>query len=148
MAVELYGEAPEDVEDIVLAWLLPLTGDPTPNPNALGADRPDGGALPFRMVTGLNTKPDPNLFYVESLVSVHTFDKTRTLAKRAAKDTQRRMDVLCDNPLSDIVMADARIANVEFCDCLERYHYEPYGVDTVRRYVARFNIGLSFVAVS
>jgi hypothetical protein len=146
MTVELYGEAPEDIEDLVLAWLLPLAGSPT----KLGAERPDvdGGELPYRLVTGLHIVPDDNLFYVEALVSVHTFDKTRTLAKRAAKDTQRRMDVLTDNPLTDIVMAGGRIANVEFCECPERYHYEPYGVDTVKRYVSRFNIGLSFVAVS
>lgn len=145
MTVELYGEAPEDVEDLVLAWLLPLAI----SPEYLGAERPDvnGGKLPFRMVTGLHTVPDPNLFYVESLVSVHTFDRTRTLAKRAARDTQRRMDVLAHNPLSDIVMSDGRIANVECVETPEWPHPEPYGVDNVKRYVARYNVGLSFVAV-
>lgn len=144
MTVQLYGEAPEDIEDLVLAWLLPLAISPA----YLGAERPDvnGGNLPFRMVTGLVTTPDDNLFYVESLVSVHTFDRTRTLAKRAGRDTDRRMEVLANNPLSDIVMGDGRLANVENLDVLEAAHYEDYKVDTVKRYVSRYRVGLSFVA--
>jgi hypothetical protein len=72
------------------------------------------------MVTGLVTTPDDNLFYVESdLVSVHTFDRTRTLAKRAGKDTDRRMEVPGQQPPSDIVMGDGRLANVDYLEVLE-----------------------------
>lgn len=141
--MQLYGSAPEDIEEIVLAWLLDLAGSPA----GLGAERPDGAPLPFRMVTGLNIKPDSNLFSADALVSVHTFDATRTLAKRAARETQRRMDVLAHNPLTDIVMADARIANIEYVDTLEWPHYEDYRADNVKRYVSRYNVGLSYVAV-
>jgi hypothetical protein len=144
VTVALYAEAPEDIEDLVLAWLLPLAGSPT----GLGAERPDGAPPLFRMVTGLVTTPDSNLFYADALVSVHTFDKTRALAKRAAKDTQRRMDELTINSLTDVVMADGRHANVDYVDTVERPHYEPYGVDTIKRYVSRYRIGLAFVAVA
>lgn len=146
MTADLHAEAPEDIEDLVLAWLLPLAG----SPDKLGAERPDvnGGNLPFRMVTGLVTTPDANLFYADALVSVHTFDKTRTLAKRAAKDTQRRMDELAINSLTDVIMADARHANVDYVDTIERPHYEPYGADNVKRYVSRYRIGLAFVAAA
>lgn len=146
MTVELYGEAPEDIEDIVLAWLLPLAISSA----YLGAERPDvnGGNLPFRMVTGLVTTPDANLFYAESLVSVHTFDRTRTLAKRAGRDTDRRMEVLGHNPFADIVMAGGRLANIETFEVVETAHYEDYKVDTVKRYVSRYRVGLSFVATS
>ena len=142
MTVELYAEAPEDIEDLVLAWLLPLAGSPT----GLGLERPDGAPLPFRLVTGLHTVDDCNLFAAESLVSVHTFAAKRTLAKRESRLTHRRMLVLAHDAMGDVVMADGRLANVDYLEVAEAPHYEDYKTDTVKRYVARYVVGISFVA--
>jgi len=148
MSVDLYTDAPEDIEDLVLAWLLPLAGSPA----GLGLERPDGGPFPFRLVTGLHTVDDCNLFTAESLVSVHTFEthpnpiRARTLAKRASRDTHQRMLLLAHDAMRDVVMADGRLANVDYLEVAERPHYEDYKTDTVKRYVGRYLVGLSFVA--
>lgn len=142
MSVELYTDAPEDIEDLVLAWLLPLAGSPA----GLGLERPDKGPLPFRLVTGLHTVDDCNLFSAESLVSVHTFESTRTLAKRESRLTHQRMLLLAHDAMSDIVMADGRLANVDYLEVAERPHHEDYRVDNVKRYVGRYVVGLSFNA--
>lgn len=146
MTADLYDQAPEDVEDIVIAWLKPSVQAP----NALGLERPDTDPpiLPFRMVTGITGVDDCNQFDSESIVSVHTFDKTRVLAKRAARDTHRRMLVLASDPLTDIVMVDGRIANIEYLDVVERPTYRDYKADNVKRYVARYRIGLEFVSTT
>jgi hypothetical protein len=148
VSVDLYLDAPEDIEDLVLAWLLPLAGSPA----GLGLEKPDGATFPFRMVTGLHTVDDCNLFASESLVSVHTFEthsnpqRARSLAKRAARDSHQRLLLLAHDAMPDVVMADGRLANVDYLEVAERPHYEDYRADNVKRYVGRYLVGLSFNA--
>jgi hypothetical protein len=119
---------------------------------AVGQTRIETDPMPFREVNVVNTAPDSNLFYADCLASVHTFHWARTPQERAdaldhAKETDRRIMLLGNNPLTDVTMPDATIANCEYLDVVEKSILRPYGVNTIHRYVGRFRYGLSFVAV-
>jgi hypothetical protein len=139
VSVELYAFAPPDVEELVIAWLTPL--------GTTSVERPAGAILPYRMVTrvaGANT----DLISDDPVVSVHTFAATRTQAKTEARNTHRRMMVLANNPMTDVVLAGGLKGNVEYLETVEGPCWQPYADNqTISRYIARYRLGLKFVAV-
>lgn len=140
-ATLLYDKAPPNSVAFVLAWLRPLVVDPT----KLGSKRwVAGGPLPYRMVNRIAGADDLITDY--PVVSVHTFAGTETDAQREADNTHRRMLMLADDPLLDVVMADASLANCEWLETLEGPRPEPYSAESVvTRLVARYQLGLHFI---
>ncbi len=130
---------------MLLSWLAPF-GDVGP---AFTEDDPQ----PFRAVSVLDVIPDDELFTETALVSVHTFCNARTPAERAqgrrdAAETDRRIMLLQRNPLLDITLPDASVANLDWLNIITKSRLQDYGVDTIHRYVARVRLGLSYVAVA
>lgn len=139
----LYDKAPPNSVAFVLAWLLPLVDSPL----KVGSKRwATGGPLPYRMVNRITGSDDLITDY--PVISVHTFAATETDAQREADKTHRRMLLLADDPLLDITMADASLANCEWLETLEGPHPEPYSAESVvTRLVARYQLGLHFTDV-
>jgi hypothetical protein len=134
---ELYAFAPPDVEELVVAWLAPL--------GPVSVERPAGAPLPFRMVNRV-AGANADLISDDPVVSVHTFAATRTAAKTEARITHRRMMVLANNPMINIVMPSGT-GNVEYLETFESPYWVDYLDKTISRYVARYRLGLKFVAV-
>jgi hypothetical protein len=143
VTVELYGSAPPNSVSFVLAWLLPLAGDP----ENLGSKRWEAGApLPYRMVRLIDGADDQISAY--PIIRVHTFAADYTTASREADATHRRMLVLADDPLTDVAMPDGSTANCEWLTA-KLPHEEPYASSAVvSRFVAEYRMGLHFGPVS
>lgn len=140
MTVELYAlDAPNAVE-FIIAWLRPL-GDPC------NATRMEGDPLPYRMVTRVAGEDDHDKFSDDAVVSVHTFAATFPAASDAADMTHRRIMVLIDDPNNDVTLIDNTIANAEYVETLQKPIHVDYEDPDVIRFVARYRLGLHFVAV-
>jgi hypothetical protein len=138
LTAELFGFAPPNSVAFVLAWLKPL--------GPLGSKRWSAGEpLPYRMVNRVGGTGD--LFSDDPLISVHTFAGSETDAAREADITHRRLLVLMNEPLTDVVMADGQLANLEYLEITEGPRREDYADTSITRYVARYRLGLHFVAV-
>ena len=132
----LYNFVPPDVEEFTIAWLAPL--------GPAGAERPAGAALPYRMVNRITGADD--LISDDPVISVHTFGASRAAAKTAAKITHRRMLLLAYDPMNDVTLAGSVLANCEYLETVEGPRWEFYQDNTIWRYVARYRLGLKFVA--
>ena len=142
MTAELLNEAPDDAEEVVIAWLTPL--------RRTAQTRRSGEPLPFTLVSHIAGEECPEEFYADDVVSVHTLcDKA--LGEDAAKDeaeaTHRRM-LLLARYLPDVVLTDGRIATLDYVDVFARPRWEPYGDDQILRKVGRYRLGLSYVTAA
>lgn len=136
---EVLGEAPDDAEEVIIAWLQPLRRS--------AQTRVSGDPLPFTLITHITGTEDLDCFYADDVVSVHTLcDKKFGVdsAKEEADATHRRM-LLLGRYLPDVVLTDGRTATIDYCDVFERPHWVPYGDDQILRKVGRYKIGLSYV---
>lgn len=139
MSVELYNLAPPNAVEFVVAWLRPL--------GLVDVKRPAGEGLPFRMVNGVTADENIDEFLDQSVVSVHTFATTYTDASDAATVTHQRMLVLADDP-SNTVTVNGLPANADWVETVQKPIWVDYGDNTINRFVARYRLGLTFVAVS
>lgn len=139
MTVEVYGQGPPNATDFVIAWLAPLS-----TAGAVGAKRPEGAVLPYRMVNRV-TGTDDGISVDVAVVSVHTFAATDGEAKREADTTQQRMSLLVADPLNDVAMHDNSIANAAWVETVEYPHKQDYADPNIVRYVARYRLGLTFI---
>jgi hypothetical protein len=140
VAADLYALAAPNAEAFVRAWLLPLADDPA----LVGSKRWEAGmGLPYRLVTRLGG--DCDLIGDGAVVRVHTFAATYTAAARAADDTHRRMLLLAENPLADVVMGDGSVANCSSLDRATAPTHQEYGAETVvERFICEYAITLRF----
>ena len=144
MTAELHDHAPPNAEAFVIAWLKPLAG----GVNKVGVKRwAAGDPLPYRLVTRI-AGADDGYSIDNPVVSVHTFAANDTDARREADLTHRRMMLLAYDPTHGVTMADNSTAFCEFLETVEGPREEPYSAESVvARLVARYRLGLSFVAV-
>jgi hypothetical protein len=140
VTAQLYDQAPPNGVEYTIAWLRPLM--------ACDVHRPAGADLPYCMVNGVADAEDDNLFTDDQVVSVHTFAGTYTAANDAAAQTHRRMQLLVRNPGLDVTLTDSTIANADYVQTLMSPTWMDYGDNTINRFVARYRLGLSFVAVT
>jgi len=139
MTVDLSDTAPEDVEQLVIAWLTPL--------RRCGAERRSNDPLPFTLVTHVAGAEDEQISTAEPIVSVHTLcDKSLGLKAAAAecKLTHRRMLYLAQH-ISDIPLLNARLVNIDYITVVESPRWEYYS-DLILRKVARYAVGLTYTA--
>jgi hypothetical protein len=131
----------QDAEEVVIAWLTPL--------GRTGIRRVAGDPLPFRMVKRVTGHDDVDLSIDMAVVSVHTFAAATDwpAAKDAARLTHQRMLQLAHHS-QDITLSGGRLANVDYLEVNESPIWEDYADDQVIRKVARYVLGLSYVAGS
>jgi hypothetical protein len=136
---ELYDQAPPDASDFVVAWLSPL--------GACWSNTPTDKTLPYRVVNVIHDVDDVSAGTATAVVSVHTFAGTFGAAKAAAKEAHQRMLVIADNPLTDVLMPGGAIGNAYCVSTVQRPIHVDYGDTAIKRFVARYELDFSFVAV-
>jgi hypothetical protein len=139
MTAELYGRDAPNAVEFVIAWLAPL--------GEVSTERPAGEDLPYRMVTRV-AGTDDGYSVDYPIISIHTFDADYTSASDAADMTHRRMLLLIDDPHNDVTLSDATVCNAEYVECVQRPTRIDVADAAVERFVARYQLGLSFVAVT
>lgn len=140
MTAELAFWAPEDVEELVVAWLIPL------RPSS--AFRNPGDPLPFTLVTHVAGTESVGEGTADPVVSVHTLcDKAVGVdaAMTECKATHQRMLRLLYG-VDQITLTDGRKSGVDGGSVVESPRWEYYS-DTILRKVGRYQIGLAYVAV-
>lgn len=137
---ELYELAPPDAGDFVVAWLLPF--------GACWSTEPTDKTLPYKLVRVIDDSDDIDSGGATALVSVHTFATTFGEAKAKSKEAHRRMLVVADNPLTDVTMPDGSIGNVAYVKTIQKPIEVANGDTTIKRFVARYELGFAFAAVA
>jgi hypothetical protein len=142
VTLALFNWMPPSVSEFVVAWLRPL-GDP----NGVGLERPSGAVLPYRMVTRVAGSDDK--ITESSVVSVHTFADNMDDAETAAQLTHRRMLAL-GPPLASqqpVTMSDSSVVVADCVTTKQSPIWVDYDDNTIRRFVARYEIDLRFRSV-
>lgn len=125
-------------ELVVVSWLKEL--------GRAGTRRKSGDPIPFRLVTRIAGADDPELGIDTAVVSVHTFASSPEQAVEESQRTHRRMSVLTRNPLTTItLLGTSDVVNVDYCKTVMNPIEVEYSDPNVTRYVARYEIGLSYV---
>jgi hypothetical protein len=130
---------PNEVE-YVIAWQRGVI--------ACDVHRPAGGPSPYCMVNGLGGEVDDNVFTGDPVVTLHSFGGTYEEASDAATVTDDRMNLLILNPGLDVTLKSGVIVNADYVKTLQTPFWLDYGDNTINRFVARYRVGLSSVAVS
>ena len=138
MTTPLSAYAPEDITTALIAWLTPLrrTSD----------SRAASDPLPFTVVAHITGAEDADIGTADQVVSVHTFvAKTAgsTVLRDEAIKTHRRMLLLNDIRRITIGARTIGVAYVEVVEPPVPVYYS----DTILRKVARYRVGLPYVAV-
>lgn len=144
MTAELYDQDAPDVEEFLCRWLAALLRTAT--------ERSTDDPMPFCVVTRIDGADDTNSGVDEPVVQLDIYDRARNslLAAQAAKQTanavHRRMNLLARH-LDSVTMSDGTIASALDVTTVIKPFRMPYADDKVVRYVARYRVGLSYVAV-
>jgi hypothetical protein len=141
MSAELYGYAAPDAVMFVVAWLLPL-GDTWSTPPKSSIDT----NLPYRVVNRVAGETDSILFTDDVIVSVHCIGATYAEARDCAREADRRMDLLAHS-CATVSLPDNTVAAPDYVETLQKPIHMDYGDTALERFVARYKIGLSYVAV-
>lgn len=142
MTIELIDEVGEDAEEVTIAWISAVIRS--------AIRRRTGDPLPFGLVRCIDDQDDADSAFTTSTVSVHTLcDATladaEALCTDKAIEVHRRIIYLSRNPLADIILSDARVANVNYLETVHKPIWVDYGDDQILRKVARYRIGHEFV---
>lgn len=138
MSAPLYDRAAVPAEAFLRAWLLPLAT----SPDLVGSRRWQAGmALPYRVVNRIGGPSD--LISDFPTARVHTFAADYTTAHREAERTHRRM-LLLARDLPDVTLGGGVVASCAWCSTNFAPREEPYGADSVIRFVAEYALELRF----
>jgi hypothetical protein len=145
MSAPLFGEDAPDAEDFVVSWLQPLLRS--------GVERRQSDPWPFALVQRISGLDNPEAGLDDPVVQVDILHKVKSgtvpvavAGKQWANDVHRRMTLL-GLTYPDVTLSDGSVAGIDYLTVLIRPHREPFGDETVARYVARYKLGLSYVAV-
>ena len=145
MPADLLDDEPPDVEDFLCCWLAPLIRTATER-------RPDD-PLPFCVVARIAGTDDIDEGRDDPVVQLDIFDTARggLLAPQAAgvtkRDVHRRMNYLARHLDTNVTMSDGSTANAETVATVLKPFRMKYPDDTIVRYVARYQLGLAYVAL-
>ena len=138
MSAPLEGEDAPDAEDFVSCWLQPLL--------RAGVERTTGDGWPFALVQRVDGADDPEAGLDNPVIQIDILHRgTVGAAKKHANDVHRRMTLL-GVTYPDVTLSDNSIAGIDGLTVLIRPHRQPFGDTSVVRYVARYRLGLSYVA--
>lgn len=145
--VELLPETAPSVEQVLSVWLSPL--------GRVGTRRKAGDPIPFRMIKRVAGPDRPDIASDDPTVSVHTFASSPEAAINESERTHRRMLVLARNPLTEITIPSAIlggtglsgqvVVSVDYCIPRIKPVEVDYEDPGVIRYVARYDVGLSYI---
>lgn len=149
MSAPLHSEDSVDAEDFVCCWLQPLT--------RAGVKRELADPWPFVLVQRVSGADDPEAGLDDPVIQLDIMHKLTTpastaagqlesVAKTWANKVHRRMTLLTTYP--DVTVSTGGVAGVDYLQVLIRPHRQPFGDELVARYVARYRLGLSYVAAS
>lgn len=136
---DLFPTAAADPVDVLIAWLLPL-GLPT------WPKHPTNSELPYVIVNRISGGADENQFTDDAVVSVHWIGKDYQQARDAARDGDRRIDLLARH-LEPLSIPSGLTVAIEYLDTFQKPIHVDYGDTALARFVARYSLGLSYVAV-
>lgn len=123
-------------ELVVVSWLAEI--------GRAGTRRKSGDEIPFRLVTRIAGADDPEVGIDTAVVSVHTFADSPENAVAESQKTHRRMSVLTRNPLTVFTLLSGEVVNVDYCKTVMNPIEVEYDDPNVTRYVARYEVGLSY----
>lgn len=135
---DLLDEDAPDAEDFVICAMASVMG--------CSAEKFTGDEWPFcivQRVAGADL-PDEGIDY--PVIQLDFYAPGIQAAKAAANEGHRRLMYLARN-LVDITMSDGSIANADYVKTFQKAVKLPYADDLIRRYSARYELGLSYVAV-
>jgi hypothetical protein len=137
MTAELAGRAAPDVEELVVAWLAPVVRS--------AVERRPGDPLPFCVVQRVAGGDDPDRGHDEPIVQLDYLAEGVEAASAGANLVHRRMTYWA-RTLAAVAMHDGCLVNPDYLDTLFSAERMPYAHDRIVRYVARYQVGLSYVA--
>lgn len=144
MSAQLLGDDAPDVEDFLCSWMSPLMRTAT--------ERKTDDEMPFCQVARISGADDADLGADEAVVQLDIFDRARAgmLAAQnaaiSARNVHRRMTLMAREQ-SNVTLSDGSIACPDMVTTILRPFRMAYGDDQIVRYVARYTVGLSYVAV-
>lgn len=145
MSAPLASEDAPDAEDFVSCWLQPLL--------RAGVARKLNDPWPFALVQRIDGVDVPETGLDDPVLQVDILHKSTSgsvpvevAGKRWANDVHRRMTLL-GLTYPDVTMSDGSTAGIDYLKVLLKPRREKFGDGTVARYVARYKLGLSYVAV-
>ncbi len=135
---DLYEEDAPDAEDFVICAMASVMG--------CSGEKFTGNEWPFCIVQRVAGKdlPDQGIDY--PVVQLDFYAPGVQAAKIAANDGHRRMIYLARN-LVDITMSDGSTANADYVKTFQKAVRLPFKDELIVRYSARYELGLSYVAV-
>lgn len=143
MTVDLLDRDAPDSEDFMVCWLQPLMRAAT--------ERRTDDPLPFAVVQCISAVDDPDTGVDDEIVQVDFLDEARgglpaaAAAKQTALRGHRRI-TRCSRYVDPVLMSDGSTAFADYLDTVMRPVRMEYPNDQVVRYVARYRIGLSYIA--
>jgi len=140
--VELNDYHPNDIEEMVVAWLTPLRRS--------GVAREVGDPLPFTMVRHLTGPEDIETQCADPVVSIHTLCDRNLgwgAAKREAAKTHDRMTWWGRYHDSVILPSTNAEAVIDYVRVFESPIWVVYADLQILRKVGRYQIGLTYVNV-
>lgn len=141
---DLLNETAPDEEDFVACYMQPVV--------RTAAERSTNDELPFCVAFRVSGPDDPDVGLDEPVMQLEWFDKARNgmsalqNAKLSARDGHRRMLYLARHSVN-VVMSDGSVANADYLTTLLKPFRMAYEDDQIVRYVARYQLGLSYVTV-
>lgn len=145
MTAQLLNDDAPDVEDFLCCWLAPLVRTATER-------RPDD-PLPFCVVARISGADDIDAGTDEPVVQFDIFDTARNNlqavqnAKTTANLVQRHMNYLARHLDTNVTLSTGAVANAEVVSTVIKPFRMAYTDERIVRYVARYQLGLSYVAL-
>lgn len=142
MPAVLLGEAPDDIEEALVSWLTPV--------NRTAISRRTDDPLPFILVRHLDGFEKVDEGIADHIVSIRTLC-ARSGGEVAARDesqrTHRAMLELA-RYLDEVSLSGGRIATIDYVKVTESPRWEEFADDQILCKRARYQIGLSYCAVT
>ena len=144
MTADLLDENAPDAEDFLCAWLAPLLRTAT--------ERKTDDEMPFCQVARISGEDDQHTGVDTEVLQLDIFDTARAgllaaqNAATTARNVHRRMTLL-GRELTTVTLSDGTTANADYVETVIKPFRMAYANDQVVRYVARYQLGLSYVAV-
>jgi hypothetical protein len=141
MTVDLLDRDAPDSEDFVVCWLQPLL--------RAAVERRTDDPFPFAIVGLISATDDPDSGVDDEIVQIDFLDRARdglpakSAAKQTAKLGHRRMTRYM-RYIDPVLMSDGSTVYADYVDTVMKPVPMPYDNDQVRRYVARYRIGLHY----
>lgn len=145
MTVYVLDQDAPDVEDFLCCWLAPLVRTAT--------ERRSDDPLPFCVVTRISGADDVDSSTDEPVVQIDIFDTARNNlqavqnAKTTANLVARRMNYLARHLDTNVLLSNGAAANADVVTTVIKPFRMAYTDERIVRYVARYQLGLSYVAL-